>query len=112
MGSFYFVTCPLDRWHQFEDRSLQVLPLLSFPPLEGLVKPSQAHFPFDIIYSIVYNQAMYSVKEAAQKLGISDGYCRWLLERGQIKGKKLGHDWVVLSLDYKRKRKPKGRKET
>jgi excisionase family DNA binding protein len=50
---------------------------------------------------------IYSVKEAAQKLGISDGYCRWLLERGQIKGKKLGHDWVVLSLDYKRKRKPK-----
>ena len=55
---------------------------------------------------MVYNEAMYSVKEAAQKLGISDGYCRWLLERGQIKGKKLGHDWVVLNLKYKRKRKP------
>lgn len=50
---------------------------------------------------------MYSVKEAAQKLGISDGYCRRLLETGKIKGKKLGHDWVVLKLDYKRKRKPK-----
>jgi len=62
----------------------------------------------DIMCGIVYNKPMYSVKEAAQKLGISDGYCRWLLERGQIKGKKLGHDWVVLSLDYKRKRKPKG----
>jgi len=61
----------------------------------------------DIIYSIVYNESMYSVKDAAQKLGISDGYCRWLLERGQLKGKKLGHDWVVLKLDYKRKRKPK-----
>ena len=53
---------------------------------------------------------MYSVKEAAEKLGISDGYLRRLLERGQIEGKKLGHDWVVLSLDYKRKRKPKREK--
>jgi hypothetical protein len=25
-------------------------------------------------------------------------------------GKKLGHDWVVLSLDYKRKRKWKAKK--
>ena len=54
---------------------------------------------------------MYSLKEASQKLVISDDYCRWLLERGRIKGKKLGHDWVVLSLDYKRKRKPKRRAE-
>lgn len=50
---------------------------------------------------------MYSVKEAAQKIGVSDRHLRLLLERGQIKGKKLGHDWVVLSLDYERKRKPK-----
>ena len=49
-----------------------------------------------------------SVREAAEQLGISDSHCRRLLENGQIKGKKLGHDWVVLSLDYKRKRKPKG----
>ncbi|NOQ18135.1 MAG: DNA-binding protein [Dehalococcoidales bacterium] len=54
---------------------------------------------------------MYSVKEAAQKIGISDRHLRMLLEKGQIKGKKLGHDWVVLSLDYKRKRKPKGGKK-
>jgi len=51
---------------------------------------------------------MYSVKEAAQKMGISERHLRLLLEKGQIKGKKLGHDWLVLSLDYKRKRKPKG----
>ena len=51
---------------------------------------------------------MYSVKEAAQKMSISERHLRLLLESGQIKGKKLGHDWVVLSLDYKRKRKPKG----
>ena len=51
---------------------------------------------------------MYSVREAADKLEISDSHCRRLLEAGQIEGKKLGHDWVVLSLDYSRKRKPKG----
>ncbi|MFC1958932.1 hypothetical protein ACFLV6_03360 [Chloroflexota bacterium] len=54
---------------------------------------------------------MYSVKEAAQKIGISDRHLRLLLERGEVEGKKLGHDWVVLSLDYKRKRKPKRRAE-
>ena len=59
----------------------------------------------------MYNMSkMYSVKEAASKLGISDSHCRRLLEKGEIHGKKLGHDWVVLSLDYKRKRKPKGGK--
>jgi hypothetical protein len=50
---------------------------------------------------------MYSRKEAAPRIGISDRQLRLLLGRGKIKGKKLGHDWVVLSLDYKRKRKPK-----
>ena len=51
---------------------------------------------------------MWSVKEAAQGMGISERYLRDLLESGQVEGKKLGHDWVVLSLEYKRKRKPKG----
>jgi hypothetical protein len=50
---------------------------------------------------------MYSVKEAAGKMGISPVHLRLLLKQGKVKGKKLGHDWVVLSLDYKRKRKPK-----
>jgi excisionase family DNA binding protein len=54
---------------------------------------------------------MYSVKEAAQKMKISDSHLRRLLESGQVEGKKLGHDWVVLSLDYKRKRKPRRRAE-
>lgn len=53
---------------------------------------------------------MYSVREASEKLGISDAHCRRLLKSGEIEGKKLGHDWVVLSLDYKRKRKPKTKK--
>ncbi len=53
---------------------------------------------------------MYSVKEAAQKLGLDTSQVRRLLAKGEIKGKKLGRDWVVLSLDYKRKRKQKTRK--
>jgi len=51
---------------------------------------------------------MWSVKEAAQGMGISERHLRGLLESGQVEGKKLGHDWVVLSLEYQRKRKPKG----
>jgi hypothetical protein len=50
---------------------------------------------------------MYSVKEAATKIGISERQLRLLLERGVIPGKKLGHDWVVLDLNYQRRRKPK-----
>jgi len=51
---------------------------------------------------------MYSVKEAAQKLSLDPSQVRRLLAKGEIKGKKLGRDWVVLELNYKRKRKPKG----
>ncbi len=53
---------------------------------------------------------MYSVREAAMKIGLSERHLRLLLERGRIEGKKIGRDWVVLSLDYKRKRKPKKKK--
>jgi hypothetical protein len=53
---------------------------------------------------------MYGRKEAAPGIGISDRQLRLLLGRGKIKGKKLGHDWVVLSLDYTRKRNPKVKK--
>jgi hypothetical protein len=52
---------------------------------------------------------MHSVLEAAEKLGLTDRHVRLLLKRGELSGKKLGHDWVVLNLDYKRKRRPKGR---
>jgi len=54
---------------------------------------------------------MYSVKEASIKLGISERHIRLLLKKGEIKGKKLGHDWVVLDLNYNRKRKVKGGKK-
>jgi excisionase family DNA binding protein len=50
---------------------------------------------------------IYSTNEAAQKLGLSPDHVRRLVRDGEIKGKKLGHDWVVLDLSYKRKRKPK-----
>jgi len=50
---------------------------------------------------------IYSVKEAAERLGLDTSQVRRLLRSGTIKGKKLGHDWVVLNLDYKRRRKPK-----
>ena len=53
---------------------------------------------------------MYGVKEAAIKLGISDRRVRKLLEEGRIKGKKLGRDWVVIDLNYTKK-KPKGGKK-
>lgn len=53
---------------------------------------------------------MYSTKEAAQRLGLDESQVRRLLKKGEIEGKKLGRDWVVLSLDYKRKRKPKVKK--
>jgi excisionase family DNA binding protein len=51
---------------------------------------------------------MYSVKEASSRLGINERHVRRLLVSGKIKGKKLGHDWIVLDLNYTRKRKPKG----
>ena len=56
---------------------------------------------------------IYSVNEAAQRLGLDPSQIRRLLAKGEIEGKKLGRDWVVLSLDYKKKkfgvgRKPKG----
>lgn len=53
---------------------------------------------------------MYSVKEAAAKMGLSEQHLRHLLAKGEVEGKKLARDWVVLSLDYQRKRKPKTKK--
>ena len=53
---------------------------------------------------------MYSTKETAEKLGLSQDHVKLLARKGIIKAKKLGRDWVVLSLDYQRKRKPKEKK--
>jgi excisionase family DNA binding protein len=54
---------------------------------------------------------MYSVKQAAAQLGVTDRHVRLLLATGAISGRKLGHDWVVLSLEYKRRRRSKTRRE-
>jgi len=54
---------------------------------------------------------MYSTKEAASKLGLSEQHVRYLLAKGEIEGRLVGKTWVVLSLDYKRKRKRKGGKK-
>ena len=51
---------------------------------------------------------MHSTKEAAERLGLSQDHVRLLARKGIIKAKKLGHDWIVLDLNYTRKRKPKG----
>ncbi len=48
--------------------------------------------------------AIYSVREAAQKLGISERRVRILLAEGRIKGRQLDHTWVVTSLSYVRQR--------
>jgi len=50
---------------------------------------------------------MFSTKEAAQELGLSQDHVRRLLEQGKLTGKRIGNSWVVLKLDYKRKRRPK-----
>lgn len=54
---------------------------------------------------------MYSTKEAAEKLGMSPDHIRLLARTGLIKATKVGRDWVVLDLNYKRKRRPKGGKK-
>ena len=59
----------------------------------------------------MYNIAVYSVKEAAQKLGLDTSQVRRLLAKGEIKGVKLARDWVVLDLNYRRKRKPKKKQQ-
>ena len=63
----------------------------------------------------VYNKYViddvYSVDEAASRLGLDSSHVRRLLAKGEIKGKKLGRDWVVLDLNYTRKRKPKEKRK-
>lgn len=56
---------------------------------------------------------MYSVEEAAVKLGISGRRVRCLLAKGRLTGKKLGGTWVVLDLHYIPRKRGKGvRNET
>jgi len=45
---------------------------------------------------------IYSTKQAAELMGLSQKMITYLLRRGKLKGRKLGHDWVVLDLHYDR----------
>jgi len=44
-------------------------------------------------------------------LGLSQDHVKLLARKGLISAKKIGRDWVVLELNYTRKRKPKGRRK-
>ena len=57
--------------------------------------------------NIISMMNVYSTSEAAKALGLSQKMITYLLRHGRLKGKKLGHDWVVLDLTYDRK--PRGR---
>jgi len=50
-------------------------------------------------------EGMWSAREAAERLGVSEQHIRLLLKKGEVKGRKVGRTWVVLALDYTRKRK-------
>jgi len=54
---------------------------------------------------------MYSTKEAAKKLGLSQAHVKLLARKGLIKARKIGRDWIILELDYQRKRKPKEKRK-
>lgn len=69
------------------------------------------------VCGIILIMEIYSVDEAADALAISVRRVRKLLEENRIKGKKLGRDWAVLSLEYTkrvrgRKRKEQSKKES
>ncbi len=52
---------------------------------------------------------MYSTREAAERLGLSQAHVKLLARKGLIKARKLARDWVVLDLNYTRQRKPRGK---
>ena len=64
-------------------------------------------YTIEIIPATVYNVTMYSTREAAEKLGLSQDHVRLLARKGILEAKRLGHDWVILDLNYTRRRKPK-----
>jgi len=47
---------------------------------------------------------MWSTKEAAKELGISERRVRKLLAEGRIKGRKIAGTWIVQELSYTKKR--------
>ena len=64
------------------------------------------------IYSLaVIILNMYSTRETAKILGLSQDHVKLLARKGLIKAQKVGRDWVVLELDYTRKRNPKEKRK-
>jgi len=54
---------------------------------------------------------IYSTRQAAEILGVSQKMITYLLRRGQLKGRKLGHEWMVLDINYDRRPPGRPRKE-
>ena len=54
-----------------------------------------------------------TVKEASERLRITESQICRLIRQGKIKARKLGYMWLIEadSLDYRRQRKPKGGKK-
>ncbi len=82
--------------------------IISTPDVNELPDKLLALYPLSVIIHPEV-MLMYSTKEAAERLGLSQDHVRLLARKGVIQAKKLGHDWVVLDLTYTRKRKPKRR---
>ena len=95
MGRPYFMPSIIPSCKAIKHLRIQVIRLLTIIPV--------------IRYNITMAD-IYSVKEAAKKLGLDPSQVRRLLKDKIIDGKKLGHDWVVLSLNYKKKKFGVGRK--
>ena len=51
------------------------------------------------------------MKEASEILGLSQDHVKLLARKGLMKAEKVGRDWVVLELNYQRKRKPKEKRK-
>ena len=66
---------------------------------------------------VTLNLLWYSGMRLSEAAGVKAADFNWnegtviLLAKGEIKGVKLARDWVVLELNYRRKRKPKGDKK-
>jgi len=54
---------------------------------------------------------MYSTREAAEILGLSQDHVKLLARKGFINAKKIGRDWIILDLNYTRKRKAKEKRK-
>jgi len=54
-----------------------------------------------------------TVKEASERLRITESQICRIIRQGKIKARKLGYMWLIEvdSLDYRRQRKPKGGKK-